>query len=163
LTSGLIAAPAVVTAIALAAIEGGGLFRQDPSLTRPAASATLADAIRHHGVEHAYAFIRAGQDPNAATPFRDRELTGDREVAVTPLVVAVATNRDNAVMMLLGFGARLDHPGNRLVICLADRLGHEAIAKILRSSGQAPPDVSCPATPVSGPPLLAYVQSPDGS
>ncbi len=158
IVSAAMAAPAIVAALALVTIEGGRLLPPDPSLTQPPASASLADAIRHQSVEHAYAFIRAGQDPDAPIPFRDRELTGGRDVMVPPLLLAVASNRDNAVMMLLSFGARLDRPGARLAGCLARRLGHDALVTILETSRQGLPDVTCPPASGSEPPLLAHLE-----
>jgi len=120
---------------------------------------SLADAIADGDVERAYAFIRAGQDPNATIPFSHPDLTGDRQVMVSPLLLAVATHRDNVVSMLLSFGARLDLPQNKFAVCLAQQTGDKQIAEILMKLGGPAAKVECPA-PKPGllAPLLAFVE-----
>ena len=128
---------------------------------RPASALTpsmsFATAIAEGAVEHAYALIRRGQDPNAPVTFRHPDITGEREVSVTPLMLAVATGRDNAVSMLLSVGVRLDAPGNRGAVCLATQLEREDITAILIRYG-IPAPAPCSAPPAaSTPPLLAFV------
>ena len=152
----LIAAPAVV-----GAIEAG--YFMPPASTRNTAAPTgsLADAIVARDVKRAYAFVRAGQDPNEPIEFRGHVLTGDRRVRVSPLLLAVASNSDNVVQMLLSFGVRMELPGNRFAVCLANRLGYRKIADIMLHNGGPAAKVDCPAPrPDSGPPLLAL--APDG-
>ena len=96
--------------------------------------ASLAEAVtRRFGVEHAYAFIRAGQDPNEPIVVDDPDYTGGRAIRVSPLMLAVAARDSNVVMMLLNFGARLDLPQNRLA--LAQDLGDDDIASIIAREG----------------------------
>lgn len=151
----LLGAPAVCVALGLAVIEGSDVLRPPSALARPAASATLADAIRRREVEGAYAIIRSGQDPNASLTFRDAVLTGGREVRVLPLLLAVAVRDDNTVSMLLSVGARLDPPMRARAICLARRVGAADIAALLREPGPAPSGggPSCP-DPAPGEALL---------
>ena len=153
----LIAAPPVIGAVALTAIEAGRFMRPtSPRGLAPAGS--FADAI-FGGVEPAYAFIRAGRDPNIPIAFRDHDLTGDRQVMVPPLVLAVATQDRDTVMMLLSFGVRMDLPGNRAASCLATRLGYTEIAAIIDSvTGGIPQETCGEWSPASGPPLLAFGQ-----
>jgi hypothetical protein len=103
--------------------------------------------------------IHAGQDPNVPIPFRHADLTGDREVRVSPLLLAVASHSENAVHMLLGNGVRMDLPANRLAVCLAAQLGHEDLAEIIAHDGVPVVKVECP--PVKAdvmPPLLAFTE-----
>lgn len=158
LVTWLMAAPALVGALGLAAIEGGGLMRPASPLTAPPPGRSFADTLRNGSVEEAYAHVKAGQDPNAPLPFRDPDLTAGREVMVTPLLVAVAAGQANTVMMLLSFGADLDAPGNARAACLADRLGHDDIAAGIRRNGRPLVDVPCDTRPPeSGPRLLSFL------
>ena len=132
----------------------GPAWRSDEAL--PARS--LADAIVEGDVERAYAFIRAGQDPNAMIPFRDADLTAGRQVMVSPLLLAAATHRDNVVSMLLSFGAREDLPQNKFAVCLAKQTGDEGIAKILIKLGGTQSNADCPTPRPGVAPLLAFVE-----
>lgn len=154
----LVAVPAIIVAVALAALEGSRLTRQSSSTALVEGS--LGEALRGGELEQAFAFIRAGQDPNRPVVFRDQETTGDREILIAPLLIAVAYNRDDSVSMLMSAGARLDAPGNRFAVCLANRLGHEDIAELIIRDGRlAASDVTCPeATPSPEAPLLVYVE-----
>ena len=156
----LIAAPVVIAAVGLSAIEAGRFMRPPSPRYGEQPAGSLAYALRHNGVEQSYAFIRAGADPNAPIVFRDPEITGDREVSISPLLVAVAVKNENAVMMLLSFGARMELPGNRQAVCLARRLGYDDIADIiLRDGGPAATADACPEPHASSePPLLAFVR-----
>ena len=145
----LIAIPAILAAL--------GFIGEPPPRDDGSAASSLADAILARDVERAYTFIRAGEDPNARLRVRNAELTGDRDIMVSPLLLAVASNSDNTVNMLLSFGARLDLPANRFAVCLARRLGYEDIVRALeRDAGQAS-RVECPE-PGPGPPLVAYAE-----
>lgn len=139
----LIAAPAVVAALAVSALEGYRLVRPDAPLFASQPAASLADAIiQRRGVEEAYAFIRAGQDPNIPIAVQDPDLTGGRVTMVSPMMLAVAAHNANAVLMLLSFGARMDLPQNRLALCLANELADEEISGILARTVDTPAD--CP-------------------
>ncbi len=85
LVAWLIAAPPILGAIVLIAVDSS---HDERPLT-----GTFAEAIMARDVEWAYAFIRAGQDPNDRIAFRNPELTGDRDVMVSPLLLAVARTR----------------------------------------------------------------------
>jgi hypothetical protein len=154
----LVALPAIVGACAIVAFEGSRVVRQALRPAMPPGS--FAGALRSGEYEEAVAFIRAGQDPNAPIPFTDERLTGDRELQLAPLLVAVATHNDNAVMMLMSFGARLDAPGGRFALCLAERLGYRTMIVIMsRDGGPAAAQPICPtrSAPAEAP-LLAFVE-----
>lgn len=138
----LIAAPGIAAALLVLALEGYRLARPDaPVFTSPRA-ASLAEAIQEREVEAAYAFIREGQDPNVPIPVQDDELTGGRVTMVSPMMLAVASRNENAVLMLLSAGARMDLPQNRLALCLAREIGDEEIVEILADTTAA--TVECP-------------------
>jgi hypothetical protein len=117
---------------------------------------SLAEAIQHREVEQAYAFVRAGQNPNELVSFRDSTLTGDRTVKISPLMLAAATHSDNALMMLLAFGAEPSLPQNRFALCVAKQFGDGDIVRILTRDGHLDAAVQCPATTAQAP-LLAFV------
>jgi hypothetical protein len=128
---------------------------------RPASAVTpsmsFAAAIAEGAVEEAYALFQRGQDPSALVSYRHPDITGEREVRVTPLMLAIATGRDNSVSMLQSVGVRLDAPGNGGALCLATQLEHEDIIEILMRYG-VPTPAACPAAPpATTPPLLAFV------
>jgi hypothetical protein len=152
----LVAAPAVMTALGLCAMEGWR-FRPATSRSSLVSSATLADAIERDDVQRAYAFLRAGQNPNELIAAVHPVLTGGRFVLVSPLVWAVAMNSRQNVLMLLGFGARLDRATDSRAACLADELGHEEIARLLRVYGDPRPPTPCPARKVGEPSLLSLL------
>jgi len=129
-----------------------------PSSSVPAFE-SVTDAIRRGEVEDAYAFVSAGTDPNAPVPFSDTDLTSGRPVMISPLMLAVASNKENTVMMLLSVGARMDLPQNELASCLASRLGHDDLAAMIIRDGRPLRAVTCPEPPPDAPaPLLAYVK-----
>ncbi len=151
----LVAVPAAIAAIALTL--SGTADRASRDDTGPTGS--FANAIYEGEVERAYAFVRAGQDPNAPIAFRHPVVTGDREVQVSPLMLAVATHRDNLVGMLLSFGARLELPQNRFAVCLATQTGDQGIANQLVKLGGPAAKTECPpAKPDVAAPLLGFVE-----
>ena len=154
----LLALPALVGAVGICALDARDLiWPPSPEYIEPAGS--FADAIRKGDVEDAYAFVRAGVDPNTPIAFRDPDLTRDREVRLSPLLLAVAAHNENVVMMLLSFGARLDLPGNARALCLATRLGYRDLAEMIVRDGRPASDGRCPE--VNGDasaPLLAFVE-----
>ncbi len=127
-----LAAPTMMTALGIAALESWRLRQPESSLFATPFVYSLADAIERDDVSRAYAFLRSGQDPNAPIPVRDPKLTNGRDLLVSPLTWAVATNRPQAVMMLLGFGARTDGPAGDAAECLAESLGHDEVLRLLR-------------------------------
>lgn len=155
----LLAAPAILAAVALVVAEGRWWMGEADSTSRSRPEGTLAEALREGDLERAFAFIDAGQDPNVPVALRDDELTGGEEIMVTPLLIAVAYNRDDSVAMLMSVGARLDAPGNRFAVCLANRLGHEEIAEaIVRDGALDASKVVCPERTSAEAPLAAYVE-----
>ncbi|HEY6510207.1 MAG TPA: hypothetical protein VIY56_19425 [Vicinamibacterales bacterium] len=151
LVSWLIAAPAIAGAIGLAVIEAGGFMRPP---ARVGTVGSFAQALQEGGPDRAYAFVRAGHDPNEPIAFRDAALTGGLDITVSPLLLAVASNNENVVLMLLGFGVRTEAPGNRRAACLARRLGHDGLADTITRYGGPLPDVPCPDLPAALQPLL---------
>lgn len=101
-------APAVVVALALAGIEMWRTIRPRSSLFAPPFAYSLAEAIESGNVQHAYQYIRAGHDPNQPIAVRHPVLTKNRWVLVSPLEWARATDQQDVVRMLLGYGARSD-------------------------------------------------------
>jgi hypothetical protein len=78
---------------------------------------------------------------------------------ISPLMLAVSSNKENTVMMLLSFGARMDLPQNELASCLARRLGYDDLAAMILRDGRPAREVSCPEPPPAATaPLLAYVK-----
>lgn len=155
----VVATPAVLVACLLVALEANRLMEQR---FRPVPDASsFAQALRSGDYEQAFEFLReSGSDPNAPIRFRDAELTGNREIMVTPLVIAVATRVDNTVRMLMTAGVRIDAPGNRYALCLAHQLGDKTIADVItHDGGPGASTVTCPATaPTRDAPLLAFVE-----
>jgi hypothetical protein len=153
----LVAMPAIVGACIVGVLEWT-LLRSTFDRHGEAPVGSFGEALRDGDLDNAFLFIRSGQDPNAPVEFRDPILTGDREVMVSPMLIAVASNRDDTVMMLMSFGARLDAAGNRFAGCLANHLGHERIARLIATyGGAAAPDNVCPdAATDPAPPLIAF-------
>jgi hypothetical protein len=156
LVASILAIPALLGAMWIGATEARS------STTSPSSSVSfnsLAEAIQHGEVEDAYAFIRTGTDPNAPLSFTDAQLTDRRPVAISPLMLAAATNKDNVAMMLLSFGARMDLPQNELAPCLARRLGYNDLAGMIIRDGTPPAKFTCPDLPADArAPLLAFVK-----
>jgi hypothetical protein len=150
----MLTAPAVVGGLWIASTEV-----RDSTAPSPASFESIADAIRHGEVEDVYAFVSAGTDPNAPIRFSDAELTAGRPLMISPLMLAVASNKENTVMMLLSFGARMDLPQNEFAGCLARRLGYDDFAAMIVRDGSPAREVTCPEAPPDAPaPLLAYVK-----
>ena len=110
-------------------------------------------------MQGAYAFIRAGQDPTALIEVRYPILTQGRTVLVSPLLWAVATKRSDAVLMLMGFGARADRESDRLAACIADALGNAEIANALRKDVKALSRDACPPIALEESWLLSFSET----
>jgi hypothetical protein len=104
---------------------------------------SLPEAIATGDVRHAYAFIRAGADPNDLIVVRHPDLTGGVDVFVSPVLWAIATRQSDVLQMLLGFGARLERPAERRAICLAEAVGANEIARTLKEHDQSLAAESC--------------------
>jgi len=154
--AGLIVVPAVLGAILLAVVGVTDVV-QPTSLDNRSPDGSLVDSIMGDDVETAYAFIRAGQDPNATIPVDDAEVTGGRQVMASPLMLAVAKRRENIVGMLLSFGARADLPQNTSALCLAKQIHADGVADMLTELGGKGWDTHCPARTDASAPLLEYV------
>ena len=150
----LLAIPALLTAVVITAFELPLLHREGPAST----TLTWPEAVRSGALASAYRFVEAGEDPNRDVVLVDADLTGGRPLRVSPLLIAVARRDENMVMMLMSAGARLDVPGNRFAVCLAERLGAPGVAAILRLDAQPPAtDAPCPeGVPDTGPTLSGF-------
>ena len=124
-----LAIPTLVVALGLCAIEAWRAIRPRSALFQPPFVYSLADAIAVGELPQAYAFIRAGQDPNEPIWVRHPVFTGRRWVRVSPLLWAVATRNGQAVDMLIAFGARLERRENSDAVCLAQRVGDQGIER----------------------------------
>ena len=154
LIASILAAPAVGGTLWIASTELRDATTESSSVP---VFESIADAIQHGEVEDAYAFVSKGTDPNAPVPFSDAELTSSRPVMISPLMLAVSSNKENTVMMLLSFGARMDLPQNELASCLARRLGYDDLAAMILRDGRPAREVSChEPPPAATAPLLAY-------
>jgi hypothetical protein len=118
---------------------------------------SLADAIQADDVNGAYAFLRAGANPNDPIAVRDPALTRGRSVLASPLLWAVATEHRNSVLMLLGHGARIESDADKAASCLADELGNADLAALLRQYGNTLPRDRCPAPRDRTAPLLSLI------
>jgi len=119
---------------------------------------SLADAIQADDVQRAYGFLRTGRDPSDLIAVRDPALTRDRWILVSPLLWAVATQRKNEVLMLLGIGARTDRGTDRAASCLADALGNVEIAALLRKYRNTLAFDQCMAPKDRDAPFLSLVE-----
>ena len=126
--------PAIVTAIAVSTVETWRLLRPRSEFFAAPFVYSLAEAIERHDLDQAYGFIRAGQDPNQPIAV----VRGGQSVLMPPLLWAITTRNRDAVLMLVGFGARVD----RAAVCLAEEMGSADVARLLESHG--PGAVTCP-------------------
>ena len=138
----LIAAPALIVALGITGLEAWRAIQPRSSLFALPFAYSLTDALATGNVQHAYQYIRAGQDPNALIAVRHPDLTHSRWVLTSPLLWAVAVGNVDAVKLLLGYGARFDRVADRQAICLAETLGHRDILRVLSRHGE-PSDRSC--------------------
>lgn len=156
----VLAAPAVVVALALSGLELWRIVRPRSDLFAPPFAFSLADAIATGNVRQAFHYVRAGQDPNQLIAARHPELTGRKWVLVSPLLWAVAVGHLESVKMLLGYGARIQRTADRQAVCLAEALGHDEIARVLRTIGDVPPD-ACREVSAGEAPLLQVLSDWD--
>jgi hypothetical protein len=138
-------APAVATALLVAALEAGRTSRPDDPLFDGPPPTSLARAILDGDVEGAFAFVRAGRDPNLPVDVALPNLsTGPGQtVRITPLVLAVAARDGNNVRMLLTAGVDMARPENQLALCLARERHDEDLTALLTRAVPAEP--ACPA------------------
>ena len=129
-------APAILTAVAVSAVEVWRLLRPRSELFAAPFVYSLAEAIERHEIDQAYAFIRAGQDPNQPIAV----VTRGPSVLMPPLLWAVTNQNRDAVLMLVGFGARVD----QAAVCLAEEIGRADIARLLELYGPVDVTVTCP-------------------
>lgn len=155
----LIVAPSILAACALVALEGWRFFRPQSGLFVTPFAYSLAEAIERDDVQRGYAFIRAGQNPTEPIVVQHPVVTNGRAMRVSPLVWAVSVNSRQSVMMLLGFGARMDVVPDNNAACLAEALGNSEMAELLRRYGDAAPARVCPASDLADPPLLSFARN----
>jgi hypothetical protein len=157
----LLGLPTLFTAAFVVGIEGARSMHPESPLFAPPTRETLADAIAADDALAAFAFIKAGQDPDALLAVRDRKWTGDRRVLVSPLVWAVANDSHNSVLTLLTAGAQLPHAQDRRAACFAEALGHAEMARSLRAYASIQQPQPCPPMPPGIAPLAAVVADSD--
>jgi hypothetical protein len=155
LLAAAMAAPAVVTALGMSAVESWRLLQPQSALFAAPFVYSLADAIEQNDVEHAYAFLRAGQDPNQPIGVRHPLLTAGQSVLVSPLIWAIATGSRETLLMLLGFGAHFDPGRDGGAVCLAEALGNKEMARLVTAYGSALPERPCRALEPGEAPLLS--------
>ena len=154
----MMAGPALVAALGVCAVEGWRMVQPKSALFADPFVFSLADAIERNDVDQAYAFIRAGQDPNEPIAVRHPVLSGGRSVLVTPIVWAVAMQRREMLLMLLGFGAQIGLAADGNVVCLAEALGNADIVHVLVVNGSQPPGEQCSSRAPGNAPLLEFTE-----
>jgi ankyrin repeat protein len=147
--------PAVAAALGVSAVESWRLAGPRSDLFTAPFAYSLADAIERNDVHQAHAFLQAGQDPNQVIAVRHPVLTAGRPVLVSPILWAVATQNRDAVLMLLGFGARISATDGNAV-CLAQVLQNAELVRLLVIHGSQPPDQRCSNLTRGDAPLLAF-------
>lgn len=155
LLASMMAGPALLAALGVCAVEGRRVLQPQAALFAAPFVFSLADAIERNDVDQAYAFIRAGQDPNQPIGVSNPILTGGRRVLISPLLWAVATGRRDALLMLLGYGARWDAAIGAEALCLAEELGDGTTAALLEHHG-ARLDERCAGRRRTDPPLVSF-------
>jgi hypothetical protein len=151
----LIAAPAVLHALTLCALEGWRAYAPDSSLFAAPRVSSLAEAIERNDVEQLYEFIHGGQDPNELIEVEHPVLTGGRRVRTTPMLWAVAMRSERSVLTLIGFGARLDRDATHSAVCLAEALGDDELVGLIERHGSRTSEKSCPEPGTDGVTLVA--------
>jgi len=144
-TASLLLAPAILTALAVAALEAGRVRTpRDPLFAAPP-PASLAQAILDGDVEAAYVLVRGSQDLNATLDIQLPGAPEGRVSRVTPLTLAVAARDLNDVQMLLSAGADMTLPENRAALCLARARGYSEIVTLLTTAAAGEPPCPAPA------------------
>jgi hypothetical protein len=157
LVATLVMVPAILGALCVVTVEAWRHYRPSSPYFNPHVRSSLAEAIAADDPKAAYEFIRAGADPNGPIEVRHPKLTGDRTLVVSPLVWAVATGSVSNVQMLLGFGGTAYAHNGRSVTCLAEAMGDDRIADVLRTYGRAPAAPCAENQRLVGPPLLWFI------
>ena len=85
-------------------------------------------------------------------------LSGGRSVLVTPIVWAVAMQRRETLLMLLGFGGQIGRAADGNVVCLAEALGNADIVRVLVVNGSQPPGEQCSSRTPGNAPLLEFAE-----
>jgi hypothetical protein len=155
----MMAAPALFAALGVCAVEGWRVLQPQAALFAAPFVFSLADAIERNDVDQAYAFIRAGQDPNQPIAVRHPVLSGGRSILVSPIVWAVALQRREALLMLLGFGGQVGRAADGRAVCLAESLGNAEIVRVLVLNGSQPPGERCGSRTPGNAPLLDFAEN----
>jgi hypothetical protein len=154
---GILAAGSILAAAVVVTLETlRALQPQSPLFASPPRE-TLAQAIQADDPLAAFAFVRAGQDPDALVAVRDARWTADQWVLVSPLMWAVTSDSSNSVLMLLTAGARLPHEQDRRAACFAEALGHPSLGQLLRAYAPHQLPQPCPKWQFNSAPLTAVV------
>jgi hypothetical protein len=143
----LMAAPAVLMALTMCAIEGWRVLQPESRLFATPFVYSLADAIEQNDVQRAYEFVRDGHDPEQLIAVQHALLAGGRPALVAPLEWAAATGSRETLLMLLGFSARVDQRIADRALCAAHASGNGQIAELLIRYGSAAPTATCPPPP----------------
>ena len=163
LLASMMAGPALLAALGVCAVEGRRMLQPQAALFAAPFVFSLADAIERNDPDQAYAFIRAGQDPNKPIAVRHPVLSGGRSVVVSPIVWAVALQRRETLLMLLGFGAQVGRAADGRAVCLADALGNADIVRVLVLNGSQPPGERCGRRMPGNAPLLDFAEDSESS
>jgi hypothetical protein len=151
-----LALPALLGAGALVIVEGWWLVKPDAAIFTPAPPQTLAEAIDGQDLQWTYGYFVAGHHVEEPIDVQHGILTGGQLLRVSPLVWSVAVHNTGGVQLLLSLGGRLDGPAERYTPCLAEAVGDQALATLLRRYG-ADPGGDCDAVPRGAAPLIAFL------
>lgn len=152
----LLWAPTLLVAGAMAASGVWRAVRADAVTSVAYDQTAFIDALALNDARTGSRFIWTGTDPNAVVPVKHPVLTGGRVMFVSPLAWAVASGAPRSALMLLGLGADLHRPDNRMTVCLARRLGYAETEAMLRADSTRPLPTECPAADPAEPPLAAF-------
>lgn len=143
LSAALPAAALIGAAVGLTAhsfATGNGWFHA--AAPPPSATALMAAVIRPD-LAAVDAVLLAGQSPNVRVPYRDRGVTRNEVIAVSPLFVAVARGDENITALLLT-SADPARPENREALCAAAYMGRRDLLPLLLAHGADPHGLACP-------------------
>lgn len=144
LLAALVAVPAVLAMLAVVVVEGGRWRGSRSPLFADVPAESFASALERDDVRGAYAFIRAGQDPNGLIAVRHPTLTGGRWSFVPPVLWAVANDARQSLPMLLTYGVRLDAATGEAAACLAAARGLREMADLVERYRATSSPPTCP-------------------
>lgn len=118
---------------------GDGWFHAEAPAPSPTA---LLEAVTRPHLANVDALLLAGQSPDVRVSYRDRRITGDETIEVSPLFVAVARGDENITALLLAF-ADLTRQENREAFCAAAYTGRRDLLAQLLARGADPAGLRC--------------------